>query len=949
MLISPPGPAEGGAEGWLVGRQSECTKMFAALDTARQGRAARLWLTGVPGSGKTALCQWATRQADGFASMAVTCVEGEGALALSGLLSVLRPLRRFVNDIPSGYRATLEALLEGQPTQGLDAFAVGASALALLGRAAEETPVLVCVDDAHWLDEASRLALGFAFRRLDADAVAVMVASRSEASSMGLDSVTQSVEVNGLAAEDGTLLLERVGPFAPGVAAKLVAATGGLPLALTEMAAQLTQAQRSGREHLPDPLPVGGRVLGRFQERFARLDYRCRLAVAVAAAAGAEATAIPLAVSLLGLDDGSAGESLLEDAEEAGLIAVDSHGVTFGHPLVRSAALGVLSVSDRRRVHAALAEVSADPERRAAHLVLSAAGVSAELADALDTAATEIGRRLGSLGAAGIWRDAALLSPQGPARLARLRRAVAELAAAGSVEDALRLADEVLATSDDPVARAEVTMVATWIQMYTERAIAAANDAAAEAALIEQDSPELAQQLRMVAAIGLMTNGPIERSLALADPGQPKADISALGPTLESTYAPVTLGLAGRVAEANVWLPPERVDLCAEVTRSREFGMHVAVGVQLMALALLWLERWPEAGRIAMGAIERLRVSRQPHDLPVFCAAFGEACFWQGKWDEATAVYEDCLSLAEQTGQTGLLAIGRANSARLFALRGDLERCRTNSNFALNYAESIPIGPTEVWARHGLGLGCLLAGDHEEAVAHLTAIVPVAARHGLGNPVTVPFRGDLCEALVCAGDLQRARAERAVLAAQAEQTGLRWPAAVNSRVAAMIADAAQPENAAGEAGSDALFRAALARWPDGFEGARTGLCWAESLVKRGRKDEARSILAGAASEFARLGARPFLERAHAALALTGEPLPSPSPGPFAALTGAEVQVAFAVADGLSNRDIAARLFISPKTVEHHLTHVYQKLNARSRTDLARLVLTDRASAPAPSR
>jgi hypothetical protein len=202
MLSSSAGPTESSSV-WLVGRESECTMMAAALETARHGRAARLWLVGVPGSGKTALCQWAGQQADGFACVAVTCVEGEGGLALSGLLSVLRPFRRFLNDVPRGLRSTLDALWGGEPTQGLDAFAVGASALALLARAAEDTPVLVCVDDGHWLDEASRLALGFAFRRLDADAVAVLVASRSEARSMGVDSVTESLEVGGLGQRGG--------------------------------------------------------------------------------------------------------------------------------------------------------------------------------------------------------------------------------------------------------------------------------------------------------------------------------------------------------------------------------------------------------------------------------------------------------------------------------------------------------------------------------------------------------------------------------------------------------------------------------------------------------------------------------------------------------------------------------------------------------------------------
>jgi DNA-binding CsgD family transcriptional regulator/tetratricopeptide (TPR) repeat protein len=740
------------------------------------------------------------------------------------------------------------------------------------------------------------------------------------------------------------LLLGRFGPFAPEVAAKVVAATGGLPLAITEVGAQLNEAQRSGREPLSDPLPVGGRVLARFQERFARLDHRCRVAVGVAAAAGSEAIAVPLALTHLGLDDVPTGGTLLDDAEEAGLIAVDREGVRFRHPLVRSAAMSALSAADRRRVHAALAEVTADPERRAAHLVASAAGVSATVGDALEAAAIAVAARLGSLGAASIWRDAAVLTPQGPSRLVRLRRAVPELAAAGMLDDALRLKDEVLGTSDDPVARAEVTIVGTWIQLYTPRVLAAADDAVSEALHIGGTAPELARQLRLIAAIGILTYGPFERSLDLADPGEPGPDISTVGPTLESTCVPAILGLAGRVAEANLWVPPERVELCARIVGSDEFSLSVAMSVQLMALSLLWMERPAETARTVIGAIQRLEAQRQPRDLPVYFGALGEAQFWQGRWDEAMAALEEAFTLADQTHQEGLLAIVLALSARLFALRGDLIRCGADGRRALEYARSTNSRPTETYALHSVGLGSLLAGDHDEAVAHLSAAARVTAQLGLANPVTVPFRGDLCEALIRSGELDRAEAERTVLVAQAAQTGLRWPTAVSSRVAALIADATHSRGPAQDSGSDGLFRTALSQWQDGFEGARTRLNWGESLARRGRHDDARPLLIDASVEFARLGARPFLKRAEQALATTGDPTPPARPAPFTVLTGAEVQVAFAVADGLSNRDIAARLFISPKTVEHHLTHVYQKLGARSRTDLARLVLTERSMA-----
>ena len=933
-LLEGPGVTE------LVGRDSQCEEIRAALERARKGKAACLWVVGSPGSGKTALCRWVTEQAVGFARVTLTCVEGEGALALSGLLSVLRSLRRYVDDIQGGCRTTLNALLGGQPTQGLDAFAVGASALALLTRAAEDAPLLVCVDDAHWLDEASGLALGFAFRRLDADSVAVMMASRHEARSAGLDAVAQTLRVGGLDEEAGRSLLERSGPIAPHVAAAVVAATGGLPLALTEVAAQLDDAQRSGRVPLPNPLQVSGPVLAIFEERFARLGYQSRMAVAAAAAAGSATAGLLPALQRLGLDDGTNDGSLFEAAEEAGLITVDRYGVAFRHPLVRSAALSVLPAADRRRVHAALAEVTENPERRAAHLLASAAGVSVSRGDALEAAAMQVGARLGSLGAAAIWRDAALLTPPGARRLSRLRLAIPELAAAGLVDDALRFKDEVLATSDDPVARAEVMLVTTWLQLYTERAPAAAEEAMVEAASIEDAVPELARQLRIVAALGLITHGSIVRSLALAEPGKAGADVATAAPILECTWPPIVLALVGRVAEANTWLPPGRVDLCAELLGGPDFSLPVAVAAQAMGLALVWLERPAEAARIAASAIERLQADRRPRELPIFYVSYGQAWFWQDRWDEAAAAVELSLTLADETGQQGILAVARALGAPILGWRGDLTRCLAGARLALDYARQAGSRSMESFALHALGVGCLLAGDIHEALAHLRVAARVAAEIELANPVTILFRRDLCEALVRGGDLDQAEAEQAVLAAQAHRSGLRWPAAISSRVAALLADVRSATGRGRDGDADALFRTALSQWPNGFEGARTRLCWAESLARQGRIGEARPLLLQASSEFARLGARPFLERSSTLLQAAGDPEPAAAPGPLTLLTGAELQVAFAVADGLSNRDIAARLFISPKTVEHHLTHVFQKLHVRSRTDLARVVLTD---------
>jgi hypothetical protein len=264
------------------------------------------------------------------------------------------------------------------------------------------------------------------------------------------------------------------------------------------------------------------------------------------------------------------------------------------------------------------------------------------------------------------------------------------------LDDALRLADEVLATCDDSQARAEVTIAGIWIQLYTSRVLAAADDAVAEADRIRETAPELARRLRLVAALGLLTNGPYQRSIELADPREPGADISSVGPTLESTCVPAILGLVGRVAEADLWLPPERVGLCAREATSGDFSLPVAMSVQLMALALLWTARPAEAALVATAAIERLEAQRQPRELPVFFGTLGEAQFWQGRWDETMAAFEQAAALADETHQEGLFAIALALSARLLALRGDLARCDGNGRRALEHGRSIGSRPMEM-------------------------------------------------------------------------------------------------------------------------------------------------------------------------------------------------------------------------------------------------------------
>ena len=205
-------------------------------------------------------------------------------------------------------------------------------------------------------------------------------------------------------------LLHQTGPYAPDVAESIVRETAGLPLALLEVGAELTPGQRLGEAPLPNPLPVGDRILAEYRSRLSTLPAGPKLAVGVVAAAGSDISAVVPGLALLGLPS-----DVLDEPETAGVVNTTPAGPTFRHPLLRAAALSELTGSQRRRAEWALANTVEDAERRATHLVRSAEGPSEEMAEMLEAAAEIVVSRMGSLAAATIWADAARLTPDGPA------------------------------------------------------------------------------------------------------------------------------------------------------------------------------------------------------------------------------------------------------------------------------------------------------------------------------------------------------------------------------------------------------------------------------------------------------------------------------------------------------------------------------------------------------
>ncbi|MDA0171250.1 ATP-binding protein [Solirubrobacter taibaiensis] len=353
----------------MVGRTDEQARLKALIDAARAGRSGALLLHGPPGIGKTELLRFAESSAEGFVLLRARGMESESGIPFAGLAELVGPLLAFVDEIPGVQADALRAALALGPATAADRFTVPAALLSLLARAADDGPVLAVVDDAHWLDEPSLEAFLFAGRRLAAEGVAMLAATRGRGPEVPW---LERLAVTPLADEDARALLDA--SIAPGVADRLVATAAGNPLALLEIPALLTAPQLAGREPLADPLPPGTGVERAFAVALEALPAETRAALLVAAAAGTRRLTPAVDVEALG------------PAETAGIIMVGRGELEFRHPLMRSTVYHAAGPVERRAAHAALAGAVEGAER-AWHLAASAVAPDEAVAAALEAAA----------------------------------------------------------------------------------------------------------------------------------------------------------------------------------------------------------------------------------------------------------------------------------------------------------------------------------------------------------------------------------------------------------------------------------------------------------------------------------------------------------------------------------------------------------------------------------
>ncbi|NYI03948.1 helix-turn-helix transcriptional regulator [Allostreptomyces psammosilenae] len=892
----------------LYGRSAEISALDEVIARARDGSGGAALLRGEAGAGKTALLDAAATRAGAMRVLRATGVEPESDLAFAALHQLLWPVTGSLDALPKPQRDAVRAAL-GLATGGDgDRYLLAAGVLSLLAEAAVPAGLLCVVDDFQWVDRASADALLFAARRLGTERVAMLFAVRGDAPVKG---VPLTVDVGGLPGSAAAEMLKSRYGVRPGVARELVTLTRANPLALSEIAARLTPAQLAGRAPLPDPLPGGARLFG---DRVAALSAPARLLALVAA------TDAELDVALRATDRLSAGQPLppgentehtegrigptaLAELEGSGLAQLAGTRVRFRHPLVRAAVHEAATPAEVRRVHAVLAELT-EGDGRAWHLAGAATGPDEHVAAEL-VAAAERARDRGGYGtAATALARAAELTPEPHARATRLKDAAVAAWLGGRPGQA----ESLLAEARD-LAGAHAGLAMEIAQLRGR---------------FELNSGNAAEAVRILAA-GDSLDMLADAAEAASYVGDPAA-IIALGRRaaahpegfLRDTVAGIGLTLDGDAAGPG--LLRRALARVGELGEAAEY-LWAAAAASHLGEADLASEMVDRAGRVA-------RVSGMTGQLPVVLEFVATAERLAGRLANSQAVSEEGLELAREAGYENTVAAHLANLAVLAALRGEEETCERQAREALAIAVPHRVGLRAGVAAYALALRELCLGRHARAHDRFTAIA--AAGPGAGHP-TVVWRTapDRVEAAVGAGDEAGARAALEAYERSSAHAATPEAHALLARCRGLTES------------SEEAFGEALRLHTNPFEAARTALLLGERLRRAQRPGEARAHLRTAWETFERAGAGPWARRAQAELRAAGESGRA-QPAVLDALTPQELRIAGLVADGLSSKQIAARLFLSPRTVEYHLYKIYPKLGIGSRTELARLVVLQKA-------
>jgi tetratricopeptide (TPR) repeat protein len=865
----------------LVGREAERAEIEALLEDARRGRSRVLVLTGEAGIGKSALLEFARERAAGMRVLSISGVESESTLPFGTLHALLRPILGSIDDLPERQRTALAAALALSDDDEPDRLAACAGALTLLAEAATAQPLLVLIDDAHWVDAESADAVTFVARRVAGEELALVAAVRTgEASAFDYASLS-SLEVPPLSEADSLDLLHaRHGELLRPEAARAVVAVGaGNPLALVELPQSLSPDQLAGAAPLEEPLPLAARIESAFLRRTARLTAEARDALLVAAAGpDAPVSAIRGAAAAIGAGDP-------EHAEAEGLVRVEDGGVRFIHPLLRSAVYQAAAPADRRRAHQALAaELVGEPDLRAWQLAAAAEGPDEEIAAALEAAGDRAVTRGGHGARARALERAADLSPDPTDHARRLAEAALAAFWSGDTLHAVAVCGRTLPLVEDPLVRADLVhqyvQAAGWLDQ-----VPTLPDLAQEAARVEELDADRAAKLLLTHVTHLASRLEYAQALAVAD--RMALLVDRLGP----------------------WWQPRARSIIADCKLATGDGAGYGIQDELVANHpivaattpwLVFAERYEDAERVFADALEYGRTEGNVIRVAYSQTMLGLLEFSLGRLARARVHASDGLELSRGASIGYFVADNLLRLAMIDALQGREESCREQVAEALVKAPDRGFDDLRVKARLALGLLESSFGRFEKAVDELGPVHEQVQPSGLVEPSAFPYQPELIEAYARLGHVDEAVAVLDWFEAQAEAANRKWAVAAAARCRGLLA---------GPAELDTAFGVALERHedvPSPFERARTELVYGERLRRANRRRDARPHLRAALDLFDEIGAAPWSDRAQAELRATGEQVRRRAPDRRDELTPQELQIATLVAQGLTNRGWASR-------------------------------------------
>jgi DNA-binding CsgD family transcriptional regulator len=900
----------------LRGRREQCRFIDQLLDAIHGGRSFALVIRGEPGVGKTALLDYAAERSSTCHVARIGGVEHGAELPFAGLLQLFgEPMLERAEQLPAPQRDALRrafGMMDGGAPEG---FLVGLATLSLLSLVAEEQPLVCIVDDVQWLDPESLSVLSFVTRRLAAEPIAMLFAARESSARDELEGLPD-ILLEGLPPHDARRLLDTVlpGGLDEQVRERIVAETRGNPLALLELARGLTPAELAGGFGLPEARELSSRIEQSFLHRVLSLPPETRRLLLMAAAeAAGDAALIRRAAEPLGLD-----MAALVPAQDEGLIELGPV-VRFRHPLMRSASYQAASPDERRHAHAALAaatEPQRDADRRAWHRACAAAGPDDDAARDLEQSAARARTRGGVAAAAAFLERAAELSSEPAQRGVRALAAAQLKLDAGAPEAAEGLLAVAARSPLDALERAQAQRLDAQIAYARTRGSDTPLLLSAAAKRLEPLDLELARETHLEALWAAVRSGRFSRVEGVAEAAQ-----AAARPAGDQPARAIDLLFDAVLARLTLGYEPALPTVANALAAFRAEGFRREnIGWCWLACQLamdVWDDRACEA--IASGLA---RAARDRGGLAILPFALNYSAAHQlflGEFGVAEQLVREAEAITAATRNVPLadfsvlLAAWRGDRDTTAALRATAIEAGTErgEGFAVEAAE---------WAmavlHNGLGEFAAAAATAARAYEH----------DGLGFAVWV--LPELIEGAARSGD--QSAAERAFerLAERSRTSTTEWARGVEAAASALITHGPEAE---------ALHMRAI----DHLAGSRVmvlhsraQLNYGEWLRREHRPVDARVPLRAAYAAFDRMGARGFAERARRELLAAGETARTPRDDAREELTPQEAQIARLARDRLAAPEIAAQLYLSARTVEHHLRNACAKLGVSSARDLA---------------